>query len=385
MPGGFKNAPVTHTNDALYGTSSTADPTPIATAMRSSNVVNPYESAYEVAGLSMGGSPSIHNRALDSVKGQTLHDPAGPVSSSGTPAHSLPGTAMDNTTAAATGAAAVGASAIAAAKNLISTNTNSRSDNEFGHPHVDTTAIPHAISNSSNSPTSISSPQTSSVISSSPSLSQPKPLGPNDRPPIRVAIHAQKPSDKATYGNLDSPGAHHHAGPLSDRALAGTPPPSALPLPRTIADPFGPVKVTNWNDGKRQTDVSTPTSEDFDSPHFSPVRDRPEKSFTAPGSAPATHTAKRLHNPSPLKEEVPVIKKASATATDVNHPLPSKDHSKEPLGERIKEAFHYHHNPPTTASSTTPTALHNTKEPLGERIKEAFHLESHPTVEVPIK
>ncbi|KAG0254947.1 hypothetical protein BGZ95_005903, partial [Linnemannia exigua] len=344
MPGGFKNTPTTHTNDSLHGTTSTADPTPIASAMKSSNIVNPRESAYEIAGPSMGGSPTVHNRALDAVKGQNLHDPVAPVSSSGTPAHSLADTVKDNATTAVTGAAAAGASVIAAAKNLINNNTNSRNHNEFGDPHVDTTITPHAIVNSNNSPTSISSPQTSTVTSS-PSMSHPKPLGPHDRPPIRVAIHAQKPSDKATYGNLDSPGAHYHAGPLSDRTLAGTPPP---PLPKTIADPFGPVKVTNWNDGRRQADVSTPTSEDFDSPHFSPVRDRPEKSFTAPGSAPATHTTKRMmHNPSPLKEEVPVIKKASATVTDVNHPLPTKEyfphvqhastmtaphsHSKEPL------------------------------------------------------
>ncbi|KAF9900695.1 hypothetical protein EC991_007012 [Linnemannia zychae] len=388
MPGGFKDRPVTSTNDSLHGTSSTVDSTPIASSMRSSNVINPHGSAYEVAGPSMGGSPAFHNRALDAVKDQTLPEPVAPVSSSGTPAHTLADTVKDGATAAASGAAAAGASVIAAAKGLI----NRRNENEFGNPHVDTT--PHPITNRSNSPSDITTSKTSSLGSSSPTLSQPKPLGPHDRPPIRVAIHAQKPSDKATYGNLDSPGAHSHPGPLSDRALASTPPPSVLPLPRTIADPFGPVVVTNWNDGKRPVDELTPTSEDFDSPRMGPMRDHPEKSFTAPGSAPSQQT-KRMHNPSPLREEVPAIKKASAIATDVKHPTPNKaeyfpqvhhsstmttphSHNNEPLGERIKDVFH-HHNSPTTAS-----ALHN-NEPLGERIKDVFHHESHPTVEVPIK
>ncbi|KAF9117712.1 hypothetical protein BGW39_001864, partial [Mortierella sp. 14UC] len=395
MPGGFKDTPVTFSKDSHYGTSSTADPTPIATAMRSSNTINPHESAYEIAGPSMGGSPAIHNRALDTVKkGQILPDPVAPVYNSDTPAHTLADTVKDSATTAATGAVAAGASIIAAAKNLI----NRRNDNEFGDPHVN--AAPHPIANSANSansPSSLSSPKTSSIGSSSPSLSQSKPLGPHDRPPVRVAIHAQKPSDKATYGNLDSPGAHNHPGPLSERALASTPPPSSLPLPRTIADPFGPVMVTNWNDGKRQADVSTPTSDDFDSPHVGPMRDRSEKSSTDPGSAPSTQTTKRLSNPSPLREGVPAMTMGSATTTDVKHPTPNKaeyfpqahhsstmtaphSHNKEPLGERIKDVFH-HHNSPTP---TTPAAQHY-KEPLGERVMDTFHHESHPTVEVPIK
>ncbi|KAG0362619.1 hypothetical protein BGX24_005089, partial [Mortierella sp. AD032] len=54
---------------------------------------------------------------------------------------------------------------------------------------------------------------------------------------------------------------------------------------------------------------------------------------------------------------------------------------KEPLDERIKEAFQHDSHPTAVHSSVNPTY----KEPLGERIREAFQHESHPTVEVPIK
>ncbi|OAQ23859.1 hypothetical protein K457DRAFT_159089 [Linnemannia elongata AG-77] len=435
MPGGFKDSPANDTS-----ATSNPDPTPIATTMRSANVINPHGSAYEVAGPSPGGTSSIHNRTLDAVKGQSLNDPAG--DPSGTPAHGLVETVKENAAAAATGAAAAGASVIAAAKKLISGHDDhenelgdySQHDSDFQPTsNINTTTGTTAINNTI-SPASqiVSSPRTPSVTSTP----SPKPLGPHDRPPIKVAIHAHKPSDKATYGNLDSPGAQNHPGPLSDRALAGTPPPSSLSTPKkTIADPFGPVMVANWNDHKRQADVSTPTSEDFDNPHFG----TPMRSSTAPSAQPAAAAAasKRMPAPSPLREEVPPVKKAAAVPTaqpptgyfphaqhsstmdaaTPHHPstmtaaTPQHEH-KEPLTERIKEAFSHHDHPHTTATTTTAGTIaaaaavpashqpnvsepsHTTTttkptvvkmEPLGERIKEVFHHESHPTVEVPIK
>ncbi|KAG0074913.1 hypothetical protein BGZ90_010360, partial [Linnemannia elongata] len=404
MPGGFKDSPANDTS-----ATSNPDPTPIATTMRSANVVNPHGSAYEVAGPSPGGTSSIHNRTLDAVKGQSLNDPAG--DPSGTPAHGLVETVKENAAAAATGAAAAGASVIAAAKKLISGHDDhenelgdySQHDSDFQPTsNINTTTGTTAINNTI-SPASqiVSSPRTPSVTSTP----SPKPLGPHDRPPIKVAIHAHKPSDKATYGNLDSPGAQNHPGPLSDRALAGTPPPSSLSTPKkTIADPFGPVMVANWNDHKRQADVSTPTSEDFDNPQFG----TPMRSSTAPSAQPAAAAAasKRMPAPSPLREEVPPVKAAAVPiaqpstdyfphaqhsstmdAATPHHPstmtaaIPHHEH-KEPLTERIKEAFSHHENHPTTTASST-TTVH--KEPLGERIKDVFHRDSHASVEVPIK
>ncbi|KAG0294629.1 hypothetical protein BGZ97_005036 [Linnemannia gamsii] len=195
MPGGFKDNP---SNDTSHQSSTSATTyqdnlTPTATTMRSANVVNPHGSAYEVAGPFTGGTSSVHNRALDAVKGQSLDSPFS--GSGGAPAHSL--TEKDCAAAAVMSAAAAGAYDLDSQH-----NTNL-----------------HPISNTNNtlaSPT-VSSPMTPSSIttgsSGSPSL---KPLGPHDRPPIKVAIHAHKPSDKATYGNLDSPGAQNHPGPLSD-------------------------------------------------------------------------------------------------------------------------------------------------------------------------
>lgn len=313
MPGGFKENIANDTSFSsshAHGTSATNNPdsTPIATTMRSANVVNPHGSAYEVAGPTTGGTSLLHNRALDAVKGQSLNDSAG--APSGTPAHGLTETVKESAAAAvaaaATGATAAGASVIAAAKKLISSGDDH--ENDLGdysqhesnfHPisNINTTTASTAADNtiSLDSP-NVSSPRTPSVTSTS----SPKPLGPNDRPPIKVAIHAHKPSDKATYGNLDSPGAQNHPGPLSDRALAGTPPPSSTPK-KTIADPFGPVMVANWNDHKRQADVSTPTSEDFDNPHI----ETSTRSSTAPSVQPAAAAAaaasKRMHAPSPLR------------------------------------------------------------------------------------
>ncbi|KAF9079822.1 hypothetical protein BGX23_003127, partial [Mortierella sp. AD031] len=387
MPGAFKESRANDSdpNSRLHGTSSTHDPIPNATAMRASNVINPHGQSFEVAGPTTGGSPTIHNRALDTVKGAPGHD----LSSSGTPpGPGLVETVKENATAAATGAAAAGTSIIAAAKNLVG---RSKNENEMGEHAQHDSILP--ISNQSVTSTATPATTTMPVAMSSPGLSHSKPLGPHDRPPARVAIHAQKPSDKATYGNLDSPGAQNHIGPLSDRALAGTPPPSAL-TPRTIADPFGPVKVANWNDGKRQPDAPTPTSEDFDSPHFGPMHDRPEKPSTPPTTSHNDHHVDHPVHASTYDHHsstVPATTAATAaTVAAATHPSGKSEYfphvhnsttttpHKEPLGERIKEAFH-HEPHPTTTAATTATTMHQpmaAKEPLGERIKDILHHDS---------
>ncbi|KAF9118684.1 hypothetical protein BGX30_004410, partial [Mortierella sp. GBA39] len=433
MPGGFKDNVANDTSFSspyAHGTSATSNPdqTPIATAMRSANVVNPHGSAYEIAGPTTGGTSPIHNQA---IKGQSFSDSAG--APSGSPAHGFAETVKDNATAAATGAAAAGASVLSAAKKLISGRGGH--ENELGdYSQHDSNFQPISNINNTISPLSpIASSQITSSVASTPS---PKPLGPNDRPPIKVGVLAQKPSDKATYGNLDSPGAQNHPGPLSERALADTPPPSSTPK-RTIADPFGPVMVANWNDHKRQADVSTPTSEDFDSPNIG----TPMRSFAGPSGQPAAAVApQRMHAPSPLREDVPLVKKAdavpisqptgyfphaqdSSTMDAATNPLHSSTmtaaahphENKETLTARIKEVFSHHDHSHTTAIATTaataataaaaaapashqpivsetPQTTTTTTEPavvkmepLGERIKEIFHHESRPTVEVPIK
>ncbi|KAG0276250.1 hypothetical protein BGZ96_003396, partial [Linnemannia gamsii] len=382
MPGAFKDALV---KDTSHQTSTSAtthqdNPTPNATTMRSANVVNPQGSAYEVAGPFTGGITPVQNRTWDAVKGQSLDDPVSGIG--GTPTHSL--TALDD--------------------------------------QHDTNLQPISNTTNSNTPASaiVSSSETSSNNTTTPlGSSSLKPLGPNDRPPAKMGLHAHKPSDKATYGNLNSPGAQKQPGPLSDRTLAGTPPPPSTPK-KTIADPFGPVKVANWNDHKRQVDASTPTSEDFEIPH---QHGTPGWSSAAPGTAPliapgtvAPGADRRMHTPSPLREELPPkvatdhaqppppagyfphVQHNSSMDATANAPhqsstmtgaVPHQQH-KEPLTERIKEAFSFHEHGTTkpTAAATTAAvgaaAVPLPKETLGERIKDVFHHESRSTVEVPI-
>lgn len=268
MPGAFKDTPAIDTSHhtSTSATTHLDNPTtPKATTMRSANVVNPHGSTYEVAGPFTGGIIPAQNRDLNTTKGQSLDAPIG--GTGGTPAHSL-------------------------------TELNDQYDTNL-----------QPISNTTNNITPasaiVSSSGTSSNITTTPmGSSSLKPLGPYDRPPVKVGFHAHKPSDKATYGNLESPGAQKHPGPLSDRTLAGTPPPSSMPK-KTIADPFGPVKVANWNDHRRQVDSSTPTSEDFESPYLHGTPGRSSAvSVTAPLVAPAAVAPgadKRMHAPSPLR------------------------------------------------------------------------------------
>ncbi|KAF9928181.1 hypothetical protein FBU30_002577 [Linnemannia zychae] len=263
---------------------------PEAKAKRLANVTNPHRESYEVAGPISGGLP--------------MHD-SKPRASGNHPTHSLANKVEDTAAGAAATAAAAGASIIAAAKNLIK-NRNNTDDPTAHNTH------PHSTINTQPLP--------------SPPLSSPKPKGPNDRAPARIAIHAQKPSDKATYGNLDSPGAQVTPGPLSDRALMETPPPASLPPPKTIADPFGPVTVPNWNDGKRQCDEPSPTSENFESPQLGPMRDRPEKWTTASSSA-----SKNVHSPSPLRE-IPTGNK-----TEYFPQVPYSESTEKPPTERIED------------------------------------------------
>ncbi|KAF8927006.1 hypothetical protein BGZ47_002422, partial [Haplosporangium gracile] len=407
MPGAFKDSFAKNTSYSRSTSATNRDPTPIATAMRSANVVNPHGSAYEVAGPLAGGTSPVHNLALDPVKGQTFSDPVG--APGGTPAHGLAETVKDSAAAVTASAAATGASIIATAKKLISSRDGN--ENELGDHSQHYNIRP--ISNINTTTNTTNNPSPASPIASSPrtpsisSTSSPKPLGPHDRSPSKVSIHAHKPSDKATYGNLDSPGANSQPGPLSERTLVSTP----LPTPKkTIAGPFGPVMVANWNDHKRQADVSTPTSEDFDSPQLG----GPMRSSIAPESAPSAPAAasKGIHAPTPLREEVPPVKKAAAVpiaqpptalasyfphaqnsstmdatphhSSTMTAPIPHHQ-DKEPLTERIKETFSHHDHTPTTTAAAATAAAAVPKEPLDERIKEDSRRDPHPTVEIPSK
>jgi len=92
----------------------------------------------------------------------------------------------------------------------------------------------------------------------------------------------------------------------------GTPPLPGGNQQKTFADPFGPVKVSNWNDGKHQAEVSTPTSDDFDMHIGSPVvKSQP---FTASSAASGSLNDKspshgtshvRESGHSPLRDEIP--------------------------------------------------------------------------------
>jgi len=292
MPGGFKSnrADASYNNNHLAGAVAGTQGASAATPMRATNVTNPHGSSFEVAGPTMGGAPSpFSNDRLeqaklhlaDSLNGLN-HDSAADhntvnVSSAGT-GHarrpSLSDTVLSGASSAATGAAAASASVIAAAKKLIHHGDDEHAVHQEGYNTV-----------------------------SASGTDSPAKLNAGDRAPLKVGIHAMKPSDKATYGNLDSPGATNRPGPLSERALAGTVP--LTEAPKTIADPFGPVKVTNWNDGRheRESEISSPKAEDFDSWFGSPREHRPlkdnaEKSFTAPGAVASD----------------PVIHKSSAAA-----------------------------------------------------------------------
>ena len=311
MPGGFKSNRAddsynNNTNQAGSVTGSHTNAAPGATPMRATNVLNPRGSAFEVAGPTSGGTPSPFNSdrleqakehladRLNGIDHSADHGNTLNVSSSGSGharrpsltetvisgASTAASTAATAASSAATGAAAAAASVIAAANKLIHHGEDEHAA-VVGHDNHATTVLHDTVSASSAAPLSSNA------------------MNPGDRAPLKVNIHAMKPSDKATYGNLDSPGATVRQGPLSDKALAGTTP--VTEVPKTIADPFGPVKVSNWNDGHREHDVSTPTSGDFDGWLDSPRSKHIQKSFTAPGAVVSGPLPPVAHKSSPLK------------------------------------------------------------------------------------
>ncbi|KAG0248801.1 hypothetical protein BG011_009912 [Mortierella polycephala] len=339
MPGGFKsnriNSPYDDINNGgiqQHATSSVVNQEePNATAMRATNVTNPHGGNYAIAGPTIGGAPipydsnkieqakehlvgsmNENENQHDYSKNSILH--ADNTGSRHGRRPSLSEAVKTGATTAATGAAAAGASVIAAAKKLIQGNGDDdaeyRHDDDAGHilkPSADTTGLEFSHPHSR------------------------KPPGPGDRPPAKLGIHPKKPSDLALYGNFDSPGAHNHPGPLSDRALAGTPPLPVGTQHRTIADPFGPVKISNWNDGKRHPDAANPTSEEFDSVLSHSIKDRSENTFTAPGSG--DHGPVLIHpvSYSPSKGESTMLAEDSSRHT---HPtVPTSGHS--PLRKEI--------------------------------------------------
>ncbi|KAF9951050.1 hypothetical protein BGZ72_007331 [Mortierella alpina] len=307
MPGAFKSsrdgAAFDNSGSNQHrATSATSHETPTATAMRATNV-NRHDGRYEVAGPTTGGSPTPYDSGnIESAKdsSNTLH---GRDAGTGhARKSSLSETVIAGATTAATTAAAAGASVLAAAKKLVSGDDDADS-------HLRDTDDRNRASTAS-----------SSAASAAPAHGNNQGLefshravGPNDRPPAKIDIRAMKPSSKATYGNLDSPGAHNMPGPLSDSTLMSTPPLPGGNQQKTFADPFGPVRVSNWNDGKHQAEVSTPTSDDFDMHLGSPViKSQP---FTASSAASGSlgdntlshgtsqHVRESGH--SPLREEIP--------------------------------------------------------------------------------
>ncbi|KAG0047525.1 hypothetical protein BGZ83_007427 [Gryganskiella cystojenkinii] len=348
MPGGFKSnrADASHINNNINHTGSVAHSNTAtgATTMRAANTINPHGSAFEVAGPTVGGAPSPYSsdrleqakeRLAGSLHGtdqsadynnNTLN-----VSGSGN-GHarrpSLTDTVLSSASSAANGAAAAGASVIAAAKKLI----HHGEDEHAPVHHYETTTA-----------TTIAHPDTVSSASAGQPAS--KAMHPGDRAPLKVSVHAMKPSDKATYGNLDSPGAATRHGPLSERALAGTIP--VTEQPRTIADPFGPVKVSNWNDGHREQDVSTPKAEDFDTWLDSPRSQHIVKSFTAPGAVSYFPHAP-AHKASPLK---------NGSTGSTEHAPDAADHAHSSLRNQVGNVPAHVGGGPTHA----PAFHHNAK------------------------
>ncbi|CAO3568054.1 unnamed protein product [Mortierella alpina] len=311
MPGAFKSSRDSTTfdssdNNQHRATSATSHETPTATAMRATNA-NHDDGRYEVAGPTMGGSPTPYDSGniefpKNSNNTTLARDTeAGHAHKSSLSETVIAGAATAASTAAST-AAAAGASVLAAAKKLVSGDDN---DAHLHDSHTD--GHDHAF------PASTSDASAATAHGDNQGLEfSHRAVGPNDRSPARIDVRAMKPSSKATYGNLDSPGAHNTPGPLSDRTLMGTPPLPGGNQQKTFADPFGPVKVSNWNDGKHQAEVSTPTSDDFDMHLGSPVvKSQP---FTASSATSGSLNDKtpshgtshvRESDHSPLRDEIP--------------------------------------------------------------------------------
>lgn len=274
MPGGFKNS----RSDGHTSTSSDPNNDIPASALRATSGSS-HGYSYQVAGPTMGGIPTpydSHNieiakehlaQSLSDEDKETLN--VASTDHAGKP--SLTENIIQGASTAATGAAATGASVIAAARKLIS--------HDDGEEIAD-----HGVTAPQNDQHGLEFSKQKKNLS--------------DRPPVKTAIHAMKPSDKATYGDLDSPGAHNMSGPLSDRAKVGIPPVVDANMAKTIADPFEPAKVVNWNDGKRQQDISTPTSKDFESNlDAKPLHHAPIYSSTTPSQAGAYHSSSHVRSP----------------------------------------------------------------------------------------
>ncbi|KAG0081312.1 hypothetical protein BGZ93_002729, partial [Podila epicladia] len=279
MPGGFKN----NRRDGNVNSTSSDPNNPVSASTMRAASGNPHGQSYQVAGPTIGGTPTPYDSNNIEIAKEHLAQSLNvgdKDTSNNTSGHAGRSSLADNiihgASTAATGAAAAGASVIAAARKLISTDDGGEiTEHGVATPQKDQ----HGLQ-----------------------FSQQKKANPAERPPVKIPIHAMRPSDKATYGDLDSPGAHSMPGPLSDRAKVGTPP-VVDTTAKTIADPFGPLNVANWNDGKRHDDVSTPTSEDFESYlDAKPLHHAPAPSSSAPSHAGAFRSY-ATHGLSPLKNE----------------------------------------------------------------------------------
>ncbi|KAF9286372.1 hypothetical protein BGZ74_001295, partial [Mortierella antarctica] len=284
MPGGFKNN--RRDGNANSTSSDPNNPVPASTMRVASSSL--HGQSYQVAGPTIGGTPTPYDSKNIEIAKEHLAQSLNcgdKDASKNTSGHAGKSSLADNiiqgASTAATGAASAGASVIAAARKLISTDDGDEiTEHGVATPQKDQ----HGLE-----------------------FSQQKKVNPADRPPVKIPIHAMKPSDKATYGDLDSPGAHSMPGPLSDRAKVGTPPVVDTNAAKTIADPFGPLNVANWNDGKRHDDVSTPTSEDFESYlDAKPLHHAPIPSSSASSHAGAFRSS-ATHGLSPLKNEAAYV------------------------------------------------------------------------------
>ncbi|KAF9578101.1 hypothetical protein BGW38_006297, partial [Lunasporangiospora selenospora] len=190
----------------------------------------------------------------------------------------------------------------------------------------------------------------------------------------RVNIHAMKPSDKAIYGGLDTPGAHHQPGPLSEKVLAGTTPINPFLYPKTIADPLGPVKVANWNDGRRLSNSSNVSSEDFETQLDQASKNSSSK---AGASGDAGITPLRDHFPasastnvgtqSPRRSSAP----AGMDARDAKASMGAAAMTTASTGAVAVAALHHHNKDDPSSSATDPPATSVTAG-LEEKIENAI-------------
>ncbi|KAF9979020.1 hypothetical protein BGZ73_007121 [Actinomortierella ambigua] len=323
IPGGhksMKSAAATDSADdhiAATTTGASAKAMPLRAAVK-----NPGNYTYaQVAGPSVGGTStpydpakvelakehladSLNNRATatttnTSAKNESLRpiDEQKP---------SITETVRSGAATAATGAAAAAAGVVSAAKKLIGGRDDDDTDES---DYTDALASPTAAMTPGSTGPTIK-PNTDHGLEFQGEKKK-KSMSAGDRASEKVNIVARLPSVKATQGS--SLGAKEPSGPLPENVIPSTPPRlSAL----TLGDPFGPVVVSHWNDFKREHEVSTPSSEDFEREDFERMHPMPDIHSAAAATAAAAATGaavghiassdstKHAYVSSPLKQSI---------------------------------------------------------------------------------